>query len=228
MGPFDDSLFEARAQVREALSDLLARGLTHEISHVLKVRGTLLERAREATQSLVERNAMTLPAWQRYSGVVWSHLDPGTLHDSQRRRLLIPSGLYGLSCGTDAIADYRLTMKVSLGDLGPLGAFWRARLGRVLDEIPGATFVSLLPKEHAHALMSAGAYPSRTIVVSFVRHAGEGVVGHDAKAVKGVLARRILQDGIDAVPGFRWKGWRGVGDGEHLEVRAPRPAKKRG
>ncbi|NNN09578.1 MAG: hypothetical protein HKL85_10355, partial [Acidimicrobiaceae bacterium] len=52
-----------------------------------------------------------------------------------------------------------------------------------------------------------------------LRHGGEGVAGHDAKAVKGIVARRILDDGLDAIEYFHWRGWRGrIRDGR-FEVR---------
>jgi hypothetical protein len=37
---------------------------------------------------------------------------------------------------------------------------------------------------------------------------GTGAAGHDAKAVKGAVARAVLDDGLDALRGFRWQGWR--------------------
>jgi cytoplasmic iron level regulating protein YaaA (DUF328/UPF0246 family) len=189
---------------------------------VLKARGPLLERALASLALIVNESAPTLPAWQRYSGVVWSHLDPANLSDAQRRRVLIPSGLYGLSCGTDEIADYRLTMKVALAGLGNVTTFWRPLVTQALRDLSNATFVDLLPKEHAAAIGPEEELSARIVSVSFLRHGGEGVAGHDAKAAKGVLARRILLEGIDAVDGFRWKGWRGRAHHGHLEVRAPR------
>ena len=216
-GFFDESLNEARANVRSALASLLA-----EVSRVLKVRGPLLERALASSELIVSGAAPTLPAWLRYSGVVWSHLDPASLSGAQRRRVLIPSGLYGLSCGTDEVADYRLTMKTPLVGLGNVTTFWRPSVTRALADLSNATFVDLLPQEHAAVIGVDERLSARTVRVSFLRHGGEGVAGHDAKAVKGVLARRILIDGVDAVEGFRWKGWHGRVHHGRFEVRAPR------
>jgi cytoplasmic iron level regulating protein YaaA (DUF328/UPF0246 family) len=201
---------------------LLAEASVDEVSRVLKVRGPLLERALAFSELIISGAAPTMPAWQRYSGVVWSHLDPANLSGAQRRRVLIPSGLYGLSSGTDEVADYRLTMKTTLVGLGNVTSFWRPNVTRALADLTNATFVDLLPKEHAAAIGVDEKLSSRTVRVSFLRHSGEGVAGHDAKAVKGVLARRILIDGVDAVEGFRWKGWRGRVHLGHFEVRAPR------
>ena len=219
---FDDQLAPARASVRDALSILLVNGSPEELARVFRARGALLERARDATRGLIEGSAPTLPVWARYSGVVWTHLDPLTLRAAQRRRLLVPSGLYGVSAGDDHIADFRLAMKVSLAGIGPLSSFWRPNLGRALEDMNGATFVNLLTQEHDAALAANSALAARMVKVRFLRHGGERVVGHDAKAAKGVVARRVLERGVDALEDFRWRGWRGQRVDGHFEVRSER------
>lgn len=226
-GFFDEELSGPRALILGALSSFVHNAAPDEVSRVLKVRGALLERALESLRLLLDGTALTMPAWERYNGVVWSHLDPATLDDDMRRHVLVPSGLYGISCGSDDIADYRLTMKVHLGDLGNLANFWRPTLTRVIEEISGATFVNLLPKEHDGAITETLELTERTVRVSFLRHGGAGVVGHDAKAVKGVVARKVLEHGVASIDGFRWKGWRGRIDRGNYEVRAPRESRQR-
>ena len=54
---------------------------------LLGVTGEHLARALDANTALI--GAPTLPAWQRYTGVVWDHLDPATLTTEQRRRILV-------------------------------------------------------------------------------------------------------------------------------------------
>ena len=207
-GFFDGSLDVSRAKVRDALATLLSQSSVDEVSKVLKVRGALLERALRATRQHLEARAPVMPAWQRYNGVVWSHLDPGSLSDRQRSRILVPSGLYGLSSATDLISDYRLTMKVGLPGIGNVASFWRPTLGDALVQMSGARFVNLLPKEHHGAIGHHDDLASRVIDVAFLR-GGEGVAGHDAKAVKGMVARRVIDQGVDAIEGFRWGTWRG-------------------
>ena len=221
-GFFDSALSLPREQVRLALARTLAAASPDGVAKLLSSRGPNLQRAIEVSRQFTEGTALLLPAWQRYNGVVWSHLDPASLLDAQRRRLLVPSGAYGLTLGTDAIADYRLTLKVRLDGLGTLAKFWRTALAPVLEELSNVQMVSLLPKEHA-AVIGASEVPSgRLVTVSFQQHDGAGAAGHDAKAVKGVVARRVLLDGLDAVEGFRWKGWRGkIHRGDYV-VRAPR------
>ena len=208
-GSFDVALGPSRARVLQAMGDLVANATPQELSKVLKVRGALLERALEATRHLVAGTAPTMPAWQRYNGVVWSHLDPGSLKDRQRGRILIPSGLYGLSSATDLIGDYRLTMKTALRGLGSVTSFWRPTLGELLGQMEGVSFVNLLPREHHAAIDHRSTGVTRMVHVAFLRDGGRGVAGHDAKAVKGLVARRVLEDGIEAIGDFRWRSWRG-------------------
>jgi hypothetical protein len=44
--------------------------------------------------------------------------------------------------------------------------------------------------------------------IQFIDGEGGTTVGHDAKAVKGVLARTLLIEGLDALPTFERQGWR--------------------
>ena len=91
---------------------------------LLGVKGDHLLRAQSANVSLV--GAPTLPAWRRYTGVVWDHLQPESLTPEQRRRLIVPSGLLGLVRGDDP---------VPLDDHGAVvqGA---ARMEDALQEVP--------------------------------------------------------------------------------------------
>jgi hypothetical protein len=45
--------------------------------------------------------------------------------------------------------------------------------------------------------------------------------GHDAKAVKGVLARELIVTGPSALRGFRWRGWRSAATTAGWEIIAP-------
>jgi Peroxide stress protein YaaA len=125
---FAPELREPRTTVLEALTKVLATASESEKSKILRVRGELLERAVVATQRLIDDAAPLLPAWKRYSGVVWEALDPSTLAPAVRARILVPSALYGITSAQDYIADYRLGMQSSLPGVGNLARFWRPLL----------------------------------------------------------------------------------------------------
>lgn len=223
-GAFDERLADARHEVVRALHTLLQSADRGELEKTLGVRGPLLERALLSSRSIVEGTCDVLPAWRRYSGVVWSHLDPATLSDAMRSRLLIPSGLCGITSGSDPVPDYRLKMSASLSSLGTLAAHWRPVLTPALiDHVRGAAVVDLLPHEHARAIDVDQLRVSCDVHrVNFVRHDGARAVGHEAKAVKGEVARAVLCDGWSNLAKFRWNGWKAHRHHDEIRIVAPR------
>lgn len=197
-GGFDSALRRPRREIVKALEDFVRRAPQATLERTLNVRGPLLKRAVSTAKQVGAHRAPLLPAWQRYRGVVWTHLDPSTLVSEERSRIIVPSGLYGMTTGEDLVADYRLRMNVRLPGVGNVASFCRPRLVPVLSSCSlGATFVNLLPKEHEAALdLNALAEIGEVVTVSFLNRGGVAAAGHDAKAVKGVLARRLLQEGL--------------------------------
>jgi cytoplasmic iron level regulating protein YaaA (DUF328/UPF0246 family) len=216
-------LGESRGRVLSALSDFVDCASPKELEVAFNARGPLLERALEATTRVVLATAPLAPAWQRYEGVVWSHLDPASLTPALRRRILIPSGLYGLLSSEDPIADYRLRMNVRLKPLPSLANFWRPIVSPLLHEhAKSTTIVNFLPQEHAASIdFHSLAETNEVINVLFVANDGQRAVGHDAKAIKGVLARRVLTEGLGSVETVEWEGWRVRRRGSDVVVTAP-------
>jgi cytoplasmic iron level regulating protein YaaA (DUF328/UPF0246 family) len=208
-GEFDDALADDRLEVIATLAAALESAPLRRREIILNARGPLMDRAMVATRELSAGNARLRPAWKRYSGVVWTHLDPASLLPGSRKRLLIPSSVYGLTTGEDRIADFRLKMNVGVGSLGTMASFWRPRLTPVLaTHVKTAPLVSLLPKEHEMAIdLDALSELRKVVRVVFSDDGGSATVGHDAKAVKGVLARALLEDGLDVLATFEWNGW---------------------
>jgi cytoplasmic iron level regulating protein YaaA (DUF328/UPF0246 family) len=169
---------------------------------LLGVGGKHLLRAQSANTTLL--GAPTLPAWQRYTGVVWDHLDPATLGAVARRRIVVVSGLLGLAGSNDPIPDYRLKMSANLSAIGKLSTWWREDLTETLKRAASRRVViNLLPQEHSAALnWDDLAQSVHGITVSLIDPSGRPG-GHFAKAAKGELARAILTDGIDALESWR-------------------------
>lgn len=220
---FDGHLAVARGRVLAELARAVEPRVPARRSAVLGVRGELLVRALDATAQLVAGTAPVLPAWQRYTGVVWGALGPGSLTPAERRRVLVPSGLYGITSAADPVADYRLRMAVTLGRLGRLSSFWRPEVtAAVVRRARGRVVVDLLPAEHAASLdMVALRRATRVVRVRFVDADGGRAVGHEAKAVKGRLARVVLDEGLDALGGSTVDGWTAVVDDDLVTVTAP-------
>jgi cytoplasmic iron level regulating protein YaaA (DUF328/UPF0246 family) len=166
---------------------------------LLGVKGDHLERAIAANRAVL--TGPTLPAWQRYTGVVWSHLDPASLSAVARRRIVVVSGLLGLARGDDLVPEYRLKMGVALSPLGKLSTWWRQDVTATLHKAARRRFVvDLLPQEHRAAFPPS--WDLNGVAVEFVDPSGKPG-GHFAKAAKGHLARQILSEGLEAID--RWE-----------------------
>ena len=119
------------------------------------------------------------------------------LSTEARRRahgsIVVVSGLMGVVGVDDPVPDYRLKMGASLAPLGKLSTWWRPAVSETIGRWAKRRFVvDLLPLEHRAAFEPEG---KRGVSVAFVERAGGGtgrVVGHDAKAAKGRLARHLL------------------------------------
>ncbi|MHB8334907.1 MAG: peroxide stress protein YaaA [Acidimicrobiales bacterium] len=209
-GVFDDLLVEQRSSLITSLAAI--SGDRGALERLTRLSGALLDRAGDALERVVAGDAPVLPTWRRYNGVVWTHLDPTTLKSTQRRRILVPSALYGVTAGEDPIADYRLTFHASLADCGPLTSYWREPVTDALVHVVGRhPVVDLLPTEHRRVVdMERLAASTSVITVSFQSADGAKPIGHAAKAVKGVLARRLLVEGVTALSSFAWDSWRGA------------------
>lgn len=180
-GAFGPAAETARLQIVSALANCQGGTAT-----MLGVKGSHLDRAQAANLTLI--GAATLPAWQRYTGVVWDHLDPATLTPSQRSRILIASGLGGIFAADDPVPDYRLKMGASVPGIGPVARYWRERLQDELTEIAQrVTVVDLLAIEQRKALP-----PHLPVLEVTLRTRAGALGGHAAKAAKGLLARHLV------------------------------------
>jgi cytoplasmic iron level regulating protein YaaA (DUF328/UPF0246 family) len=218
-GAFATRLGTARAEVIAAFAAATADPVV--AAKVLGVRGDLLDRARMAMAALADGTAPVRPAAERYSGVVWEHLGP--LVAPQRRRILVPSAVYGITTAADPVADHRGKLSASLPGVGRLDRFWRDLVtGAIVHHARGRTVVDLLPQEHAAAVdWDALAAEVEVVRVAFVRADGNGAAGHGAKAVKGRFARALLEHGPGRATRFVWDGWRATRDGADIVVRSP-------
>lgn len=187
--------FAQLASQRLRIANVLrrARGGTKK---TLGADGELLARAKEANRALV--GSPTMPAWQRFSGVVWESLGPSELSAAAARRAhagaFVVSAVLGLSAWNDPVPDFRLKLSASIPPLGGLAAYWREPLSAVLnDRLAGHTVVDLLPNEHRAAWVPD---PARYALVRPVLATPDNKpAGHAGKATKGRLARALLQSG---------------------------------
>jgi cytoplasmic iron level regulating protein YaaA (DUF328/UPF0246 family) len=136
-----------------------------------------------------------LSAWQRYTGVVWDHLDlaglPAATRTAVTKRIIVPSGFAGLVRADDPLPDYRLKMGARLAPFGLLSTWWRDDLtDALLAHTKKSPVVDLLPQEHRAAIDWSRV--STLVRIDLVSKSGGIVGGHNAKAAKGLLAQHLL------------------------------------
>jgi cytoplasmic iron level regulating protein YaaA (DUF328/UPF0246 family) len=139
-------------------------------------------------------DAPAAPAAEVYTGVLFQHLDLATLPDGARRRageqVLIASALWGVVRLDDRIPAYRLSMGAKLAALRrPLATAWRPALERALPDDEGDLVLDLRSGSYAAAWK-----PRNATVVEVRASTAEGQpISHMAKAVRGAVARRVLE-----------------------------------
>lgn len=131
----------------------------------------------------------TLPALDRYTGVLYDHLGVHTLTKVQRARadarLVIGSALFGATRATDPLPAYRLSANSRFPGRPGLAARWRPLL------TPALTTGELTLDLRSGAYAALGPVPG-AITVDVVTEGADGsrtVVSHFSKATKGDLAR---------------------------------------
>lgn len=211
------------ATLAERRSAAVAALAAPSAASALGVRGELLDRATAALQAAAAGEAPALPAWRRYTGVVWVHLDPASLRAADRRRIVVPSAVMGIAAGDDPVPDYRGKLSVRVPGMGRLDRWWR---DGVTDALLAARrpIVDLLATEQAGAVDWERLTAARRVTrIRFLAAGGGGAAGHAAKAVKGIVARLVLTQGPDALGALEWAGWTASPSAAGWDVVAPTP-----
>jgi cytoplasmic iron level regulating protein YaaA (DUF328/UPF0246 family) len=189
-------------QRREVISALRAamHGDEQVVATLLGVGPAAARPAMRA--NLAIDSAPTLPAIERYTGVLFDALGYRELPARLRRRVdaqvVILSAVWGAVAPRDPIPDYKLKMGASLPGLGRLSSAWRPTLSPLLDDrAAGRVVWDLLPNEHAAAWKPGGGAVAH-IRVRFLDEVARGgerrlvTVSHWNKLLKGALVRHVL------------------------------------
>jgi len=175
--------------VRTELVEALV-ALADDVPASRKALGVSAAQDGEIARNAALWTSPTLPAVERYTGVLYDALDIGSLSRARRARadarLAVGSALLGLVRAPDRIPAYRLSAGSALPGLPTLRALWRPALSPVLAALPGLV-VDLRSGSYAALAPVPGAV---TVQVLSERPDGtRAVVSHFNKAHKGRLAR---------------------------------------
>ena len=179
----------------------------------------------EISRNAVLRTSPTLPALDRYTGVLFDALDVCSMTKAQRarasRRLVIASALFGLLGAEDPVPAYRLSAGSALPGVPGLRTLWRPALSPVLEAVDDLV-VDL--RSGAYAALAPVPDAMTVQVVSRRPDGGRAVVSHANKATKGRLARLLATttaepaDPARLVQLLRRSGFRVERDGAALTV----------
>jgi len=192
-GPLDLGAlsFPELTDVRQGLLDALV-ALADDVPAARAALELSANQDDEIARNAALRTSPTLPAIDRYSGVLYDALAVGTLTRAQRRRadarLAIGSALFGLVRATDPVPAYRLSAGSALPGLPGLRAVWRPALEPVLKGIDDLV-IDLRSGAYAALAPVPGAVTVR--VESERPDGGRAVVSHFSKAHKGRIARTL-------------------------------------
>lgn len=195
-------LESARKEVIKALKTAMKA----PVGERSKLLGVGEAKTDEATKANLSVNAgKTLPAIDRYTGVLYDALEYGSLSAKLKKRVdsqvVIFSGLWGILRSGDHIPDYKLKMGAKLPVLGKPSTFWKPLISSSLAKAASGVVWDLLPNEH-----SAGWDPSisgKKIRVSFLDDVVKNnkrtlvTVSHWNKLLKGSLVRFLVENLVD-------------------------------
>lgn len=203
------SLNERRSAVLDALIDLAAD--EEAARRVLK----LSERQRgDIAHNRALRSSPTMPAIDRYTGVLFDALDARSLSAVSRRWLgehvWIHSAPLGPVGALDALPTYRLAAGTSLPGLPALRRHWAEATSAAIAEADPSFVLDL----RSEAYVALGPVPG-SVASAYVRvvTAHGRALNHFNKKSKGLLVRAIAEDRphVSSLRGLRaWAQKRGI------------------
>jgi hypothetical protein len=176
----------------ELVDELIALSADRPASR--KALGISASQDAEIDRNAALRSAPTLPAINRYTGVLYDALDIESLRGATasraRARLAVGSALFGLLRADDAVPAYRLSAGSKLPGRATLAARWRPVLEPVLA---GLARDELIVDLRSGSYAALGRLPGVVEVDVLAEHSDgrRTVVSHFNKAHKGKLARAL-------------------------------------
>src|SRR5699024_4616607 len=177
--------------VRRKIADALVE-LADDVPASMTALGLSARQTDEVERNAELYRAPTMPALQRYTGVLYDALEAGGFDTTQwsraGSRLAVASALFGLLGPDDPIPAYRLSGNSTLPALGPLRTLWRPALEPLLaarDDL----VVDLRSGTYATLARVPGAVTVRVVTADSAGN--RKTVSHHNKAYKGALAATL-------------------------------------
>jgi len=165
------------------------------------VKGKALQAAVSANEHLL--TSPTMPAIERYSGVVYDGIDYPTLSNHAKKYLhthvRIVSALFGLIKPLDRIPDYKLKIEKL-----EAAKYWQPIIAAQLKDY---FILDLLPQAHQKAVQYT---QGQAVDFIYLKKGRLMPAGHQGKLIKGKLIRWLCENQIssfDQLSGFKEDGY---------------------
>lgn len=164
--------------------------------------------ASEAAKNRIVTTSPTMPALDRFDGVLFEALGADTLPPTARafagERVVIASALFGLIGALDPIPAYRLSSDSRLPGVR-LSRLWREPIAAVL-----AARAGLVLDLRSEAYAALGPAPTGSLFLRVVDEDATGrrrALNHFNKTGKGAFVRSLLLAGVDHPDADSLLGW---------------------
>lgn len=183
------------APQREAVVDALV-ALSVDEDHAARVLKLSFRQRGDIADNAALRTAVTLPAIDRYTGVLFDALDAVSLPPVARRWLgrhvLIQSAPFGPVGALDRIPSYRLSAGTSLPGIGSLRSVWAEAVTAEIAEAAPRFVLDL--RSEAYAALGPVPTGMRSVYLRVVTPGEDGAaraLNHFNKHAKGALVRAL-------------------------------------
>jgi hypothetical protein len=189
-------LGSARTQMIKAVGRLSEKPRVAQ--KTLGVKGVALEKARTDNSEVL--GAPTMPAIERYTGVMYDSIDYASLDETAKEvfgeNTVIMSGLFGAVRPFDMIPTYKLKMGATVRGKKSCATVWKPLITKSLAPVAlGRIIWDLLPNEHNAAWDPSKVGYERRYTIKFLEADKDGqmkTVNHWSKALKGALVRFLV------------------------------------
>jgi len=197
-GVFDDrAVHAARLRVLRAVS-AFCRRTPGKARLALKLPPG--SAAADLAANIAALDAPTMPALERFTGVLFAALDLPTLTATQRawaeRSTLVFSGAFGALGGGEPVPLHRVPASAVLPRVGGLTSYWKKVLAVALLPRIGSEqlVVDLRSSDYSAMWQPARSHASRVVAVRVLEERGGRLqsVSWSSKHGKGLLARELL------------------------------------
>lgn len=220
---WDELSFPALNPVRQDIAADLAQLDVDQALEVLGISEKLRPEAESNTELFV---SPTMPAIERFTGVLYDALDAATLPPAARARLAIGDALFGITRASDMIPHYRLSGGTKLptkdGETPTLKSRWGKAITEQLAEVAQSGELVVDMRSGTYQQLGKFKQAVNIRVESVQEDGSRKVVSHFNKHYKGQLARILALSPADA---YAVDDVAAIASAAGLTVEGPQPGK---